>query len=151
MPQAPDGTHRSGQLHLAFLASPVSVRDCLARMLAEPPLSHLSDEGRGTAELVLAEVLNNVVEHAYADQPGPVAVTLRQDCRGVSCLIVDEGAAMPGGTLPKGNLPDTYPPRFDDLPEGGFGWHLIRSLTQDLRYQRRDGCNKLAFTLPKTG
>ena len=31
---------------------------------------------RGTVELVLAEVLNNVAEHAYAGGSGPVAVDL---------------------------------------------------------------------------
>ena len=32
-----------------------------------------------------------------------------------------------------------------DLPEGGFGWFLIRSLTRDLTYLREDGYNMLCF------
>ena len=44
-----------------------------------------------------------------------------------------------------GKLPDTA---LEDLPEGGFGWHLIHSLTNDLTYLRTGGCNRLRFLLP---
>lgn len=148
MQQAPEPERGGDQLHLDFQASPVSVRETLGRILSVPPLSCLSDEGRGTAELVLAEVLNNVAEHAYAGQAGPVAVTLRQVPQGVSCLIVDQGLAMPGGKLPESRLPDGEGLALEDLPEGGFGWHLIRSLTTGLSYSRADGTNRLHFTLP---
>ena len=57
MQPAPDEVSRD-QLSLEFQACPAAVRDALRRMLSRPPLSTLSDEGRGTAELVLAEVLN---------------------------------------------------------------------------------------------
>ncbi len=150
MQPAPDEVSRH-LLSLEFQACPAAVRDALRRMLLRPPLSTLSDEGRGTAELVLAEVLNNVAEHAYPDRPGPVTVTLRQVPHGVSCLIVDQGAAMPGGKLPAGRLPDTPGLALDELPEGGFGWHLIRSLTLDLHYARAGGCNQLRFVLPDAG
>jgi serine/threonine-protein kinase RsbW len=52
---------------------------------------------------------------------------------------------MPGGKLPEGGLPEVAPP---DFPEGGFGWHLIRSLTADLTYARRAGQNRLSFLIP---
>ena len=35
--------------------------------------------------------------------------------------------------------------RDDDLPEGGFGWHLIRSLARDLAYVRRQDLNTFSF------
>jgi serine/threonine-protein kinase RsbW len=145
------GTGRGAEgFHLVFLASPAAIRDTLARMLAGPPLRDLPPDARGTAELVLAEVLNNVAEHAYAEGPGPVAVTLTAGPTGIGCLIVDQGSAMPGGRLPEGVLPraDTA---LADLPEGGFGWHLIHSLTRDLAYVRTGGCNRLSFLLPQDG
>jgi serine/threonine-protein kinase RsbW len=52
---------------------------------------------------------------------------------------------MPGGELPQGCLPEAAPP---DFPEGGFGWHLIRSLTADLTYARSAGQNRLSFLIP---
>ena len=149
MQPAPDPHELTDRLHLVFQASPSGVRDSLARMLAEPPLRDLIAEDRGTAELVLAEVLNNVVEHAYAARPGPVAVTLTRVVAGTRCLVSDQGAAMPGGVLPEGRLPETDV-ALVDLPEGGFGWHLVRCLTLDLRYDRLDGSNRLSFVLPRT-
>jgi serine/threonine-protein kinase RsbW len=105
----------------------------------------LPEDDRGTVELVLAEVLNNVAEHAYAGGSGPVEVGLCATPLGLACRIVDRGLAMPGGKLPDGGLPDVAPP---DFPEGGFGWHLIRSLTADLTYARSAGQNRLSFLIP---
>lgn len=144
---APDPDIRADDLHMAFMATPATVRESLARLLSMPPLCHLPEDRRATAELVLAEVLNNVVEHAYADQSGPVSVMISQTPQGLRCAITDRGKAMPGGRLPDGNRPDPLGKALEDLPEGGFGWHLIHSLTADLRYARVDDGNQLQFTL----
>ena len=58
---------------------------------------------------------------------------------------------MPGGRPPAGRLPDGADCALVDLPEGGFGWHLIRTLTRDLAYVRSGGCNRLSFLLPRNG
>lgn len=143
---ARDPDKRAGGLHLVFLASPLAVRDSLAQIMAAPPLRGLSPEARGIAELVLAEVLNNVVEHAYPAEPGPVAVTLTPVAADIHCLVVDQGLAMPSGKLPEGKLPAVGTP-LESLPEGGFGWYLILSLTRDLSYVRVGGSNRLSFLL----
>lgn len=148
MPQVPDRIDRPPALHLAFRADPASIRRSLAGMLDCPPLSGLPEDARGAAELVLAEALNNVAEHAYGEEGGRVEVTLRQEPTGIRCLIVDAGRAMPGGTLPEGRLPTGAGPALEDLPEGGFGWHLIRSLCVDLSYSRSGERNHLMFLLP---
>lgn len=148
MPPAPDQGTRPVDLHLAFTATPLGVRDNLRRMLTLPPLARLSDDRRGTAELVLAEVLNNVVEHAYGNRPGLVTVSITLTSQGLRCLIIDQGKTMPGGTLPEGRLPGSPGLALDALPEGGFGWRLIHSLTTDLAYIRAKGCNHLQFLLP---
>jgi len=147
MPQAPELEVRPDGLHLAITADPVSIRDGLARMLAVPPLALMKPDARSMAELVLAEVLNNVAEHAYAERTGTVEITLVKVAGGLSCLIVDHGVAMPGGALPKGSLPGKRSTLPEDLPEGGFGWHLIRKLTRSLDYSRIGNENRLNFTL----
>jgi serine/threonine-protein kinase RsbW len=143
-------------LHLVLKADPDSVRESLAQMLGLPPLAGLTPDDRGTAELVLAEILNNVAEHAYAGHSGTVSVTLTPVPLGISGLIVDQGLAMPLGQLPEGKLPEGKLPggpdtALEDLPEGGFGWHLIRTLTLNLAYVRTGDCNRLSFTLPTGG
>ncbi|MFN6952655.1 MAG: ATP-binding protein [Albidovulum sp.] len=130
-----------------FRADPVAIRRSLSRMLACPPLSGLGVEARGAAELVLAEILNNVAEHAYGAAGGTVEVTLSPDAGGVLCQIVDAGRPMPNGRLPEGKLPASTAP-LQDLPEGGFGWHLIRSLCADITYTRSEGRNRLMFLIP---
>lgn len=147
MPPAPDPFAQADTHDLVIRAEPASVRAALRCVTASPPVVDLAPDLRSTVELVLAEVLNNVAEHAYADLEGHVAVTVALHPGALWCEVVDEGASMPGGFLPEGRLPQTDLPG-TDLPEGGFGWHLIRSMTRDLQYRRRRGTNRLNFLIP---
>ena len=147
--QANGQTNR--EIEITFPSHPEQVRRALQKVLVSPLFTNpcqpaLEDDLRGTAEIVLAEVLNNIVEHAYADQAGDITLRLvRHDGR-VHCTVSDTGAPMPGLCLPEGR----FQPLKDlaDLPEGGFGWFLIRSLTEGLAYQRSKGLNSLSFQLP---
>lgn len=127
---------------LTLAADPVAIRESLARVAASGPLAGLSDNHRAKAEIVLAEVLNNITEHAYSGRVGEILLCLVTTPAGLDCLTEDRGAAMPAGGPPKGTLPE------EDFPEGGFGWFLIRSLTCGLVYQRRDDRNILHFIVP---
>jgi serine/threonine-protein kinase RsbW len=131
---------------LAFAATFDAVRDALAALMAGPMLAGVSEDERGTAELVLAEAMNNIVEHAYADTgSGEITLTLWHSEGEVACRITDRGTAMPEETLPVGKLADHG--EVADLPEGGFGWFLIRTLSRDLRYARLGSLNELTFVL----
>ena len=128
---------------LRLASDPQAVRDGLRQLLAAAPLCDLSEDVRGSAEIVLAEVLNNIVEHAYPGFAGLIDVTLDYAHPTLSFEVVDTGHAMPCNRLPKGELAD-----LDDtgeLPEGGFGWFLIRNLTNGLAYSRVADRNTLAF------
>jgi serine/threonine-protein kinase RsbW len=127
------------------------VRHALAELLAAPPVNALSRADQATVELVLAEVLNNVAEHAYAGASGTVTVDLAPAPGGLACLVFDAGDPMPGDRLPEGRLWADRGTALADLPEGGFGWSLIRSLTRDLSYQRRRDQNRLTFVIPLAG
>jgi serine/threonine-protein kinase RsbW len=128
-----------------FLMSsdPMSVRDGLQQALDAEPLGLLSNDDRSTAEIVLAEVLNNIVEHAYAIESGTIRLCLSLGDGKLVCRIEDDGRAMPNGAPPAGLLPNAQ-----DLPEGGFGWHLIRTLSSGLQYERQGQTNRLSFSLP---
>lgn len=120
-----------------------AVRDGLQTAMTSVPMTLINEVDRGTAEIVLAEVLNNVVEHAYATLTGDIRLQLTLSQGRLHCLIEDQGVAMPGGEPPAGILPVA-----EDLPEGGFGWHLIRVLSSGLSYQRLGQTNRLSFSLP---
>ncbi|MGP6086994.1 ATP-binding protein [Antarctobacter jejuensis] len=115
------------------------------RMLAEedsrpPPES--------SWELVVAEVLNNIVEHAYQDRAdGRIILTLRFRKDRLKVRFTDFGRPMPSGTPPAGEQADLTVAT-EDLPEGGFGWFLIRSLTEDLSYCREKDSNHLTLSIP---
>lgn len=138
-------------LSITLPGDPVAVRAALERAMAALEPLALTPECRNVAELVLAEVLNNVVEHAYSAAPGPIELEIRlADGRvgpALACSVCDRGRPMPDGTPPLGRQALVDVP-LDDLPEGGFGWFLIRSLTRDLDYVRSAGGNRLAFLIP---
>ena len=129
-------------VRLTLAADPVAVRDGLAQIAASAAFATLADDHRTTAEIVLAEVLNNIAEHAYSGGPGGISIHLSATPAGLECRIVDQGREMPGGAPPAGTLPE------EAFPEGGFGWFLIRSLTHGLHYQRIGDQNHLRFVIP---
>jgi serine/threonine-protein kinase RsbW len=133
----------SGGLRLTFWSDPAAVRQGMAALFAAPLLAELSTDDRGKAEIVLAEVLNNIVEHAYADVTGRIDLALWQDGAHLCVDVRDDGAAMPDGLIPVGRAPDPAA-----LPEGGFGWFLIRRLAEDLSHRRDGGRNRFTFRLP---
>jgi serine/threonine-protein kinase RsbW len=132
-------------LCVTIAADQDAVSEALVALYDRLLLRSLPDSARDAAQIVLAEALNNIVEHAYASGPGgEIELTLWRDGPGLSCRIVDAGAPMPDGRLPSGTLPAVDGP-ITDLPEGGFGWHLIRVLSQDLAYFRSGERNTLTF------
>lgn len=132
------------ELRLIFPSDPIAVRTALSSTMSGLDYLRLKDEDRSTVELVLAEAMNNVVEHAYADAPGLVELRIANEPDGLFCEVLDDGAPMPAGSPPPGLLGEDTD-ILDDLPEGGFGWFLIRELTVDLAYTHSDGRNQLSF------
>ncbi len=130
---------------LTASASELAVRDMLLAVRSRLSAHGVSEDTCGSVELALAEALNNIVEHAYTtDQPRDVLLSVSIKPDRLCFQLCDGGAPLPGLCLPKGRLPDHSGPR-DDLPEGGFGWFLIRDLTERVDYERRDGMNHLTL------
>ena len=132
--------------HRVLQAEPHDVRRTL-KDLRTRFASQVSADAMGRLELVLAEVMNNVAEHAATQGVGSGCMHLcvvMQDS-GLSCAITDDGGKLPADCLKPRGLPTLDPL---DLPEGGFGWFLIQGLTQSLCYYREDRRNCLAFTVP---
>lgn len=125
-----------------------AVRNGLAQTMAcIAPLALSADEA-GTVELVLAEALNNVVEHALAATEGQTTVEIRGNHGpdGLRLSIIDQGAPMPDGQAPRPQAPD-LDVALIHMPEGGFGWFMIHTLAQDVRYARVGNRNHLTLLL----
>ncbi|MDJ0826581.1 MAG: ATP-binding protein [Rhodobacter sp.] len=133
---------------IGLAATPLAVRDALAGLAAAWRGRGIDPELWDVAEQVLAEALNNVVEHAQAGrEDGAIRLETTLNGHGLVCEVLDDGAPMPGGTLPDGR-PAELGTGLEDLPEGGFGWFMIRTLARRLSYHRDDGWNRLRFEVP---
>jgi serine/threonine-protein kinase RsbW len=133
-------------IRLVVQSDACSVRAALQDLFGTVGIARLPEPDRGTAEIVLAEVLNNIVEHAQARKAGEIEVLLSHTPQGLACTVIDRGQRMPGGRLPEG-LPTGLSIDTGNLPEGGFGWQLIRLLATDLAYRRDGDRNELSFRL----
>jgi serine/threonine-protein kinase RsbW len=138
-------------VHILIPPDPLAVRSALGGVLHGLDFLGLSADARGTLELVLAEAMNNVVEHAHGGRDeGLVELRVSHDAaRGASvivCELIDDGEPMPEGALAPPSAPavDTG---VEALPEGGFGWLVIRQLARGIDYARRDGRNRLRFEI----
>lgn len=135
----------TAEFHLCATASEISVRALLAETRARLRAAQVGEAVCGTVEIVLAEALNNIVEHACAE-----AEDTRIDLRAalgpcaLRCILSDRGAPFPGLLIPEGHHPEMGPDT-ESLPEGGFGWMLIHSLTRAVRYERDAGRNRLTL------
>jgi serine/threonine-protein kinase RsbW len=110
-------------------------------------------EGLDSVEIAVAEVLNNIVEHAGpSDRRGAIRIEVRAGACGLLVRVSDDGRPMPNGAPPCAALPALDVP-CADLPEGGFGWGLVQALTAELHYRRAAGRNELAlrFACPGGG
>ena len=104
------------------------------------------------SEIVLAEVLNNIAEHGrVAGASGWVGLRCASGPSGLRFVVTDCGRPLPPALL----LPvaeGATPPRdldLFDLPEGGFGWQMIRLLTRDLSCRHEAQGNRLGFLVPR--
>jgi serine/threonine-protein kinase RsbW len=111
-----------------------AVSDALQRLVVSL-CDHVSRDLIDDAEIVLAEVMNNVAEHAYPDgHPGQIELTVRVRRGQIDCTVVDSGIPFPGGNAPP-EWPGCRAPE-TDTPEGGYGWPLIHALARYVTYDR---------------
>lgn len=140
----------SFQMHRPAQATLFDVRETMVSLKSWMSAIGLAQDDISGAEIVVAEVLNNVIKHA---QNGcdtgwfELKCTVRNDALYFSCR--DNGAEMPGGAPPGGTLP-SVDLSASDLPEGGWGWSLVRALCSDLKYERLNDENLVTFRLVST-
>lgn len=106
---------------------------------------------RGRVELVLAEALNNIVEHALDEVPGEeILVRLHLRASHLVVELQDSGRppARPGPYPSCHALAAQFLQDVREPPDGGYGLFLIRSLTSDLSLSRRKGQNILRLSIP---
>lgn len=133
---------------IRFDATEMGVRQTLTSLLSFLNDIGIDEMDRGTVEIVLAEALNNVVEHAYADtDQGDIELQCKSQPGRLDVAILDQGPPVPVHVFAERSAPDTNV-ALDDLPEGGFGWLLIQNMTENLAYHRVGNTNCLRMAIP---
>lgn len=93
-------------------------------------------------DLCAVEAVANIVDHAYADSHGEIALRLDVADSFVSLTFEDNAPAFD----PMSREQKTLPRSLDDATIGGYGIHLIRNIADDLRYERLADTNRLTVT-----
>lgn len=144
-------THARPSINLVFPSNSLAVRKALKSVQDGLRYLGLNDEEKGVVEIVLAETLNNIVEHAYAGREnGVIELNLHTAEQMLRVEVCDDGHPMPNNALPEGAVHNLDVSEHE-LPEGGFGWFLIRELTSELHYERRQSSNCLSYIIPRNG
>jgi len=96
---------------------------------------------RANIMTALDEVLANIVHHGLNGAPGNIELKMWQTARAVACEVADTAAPFNPLLMP---LPDTTLP-LEQRKLGGLGIALVRALTDEVSYDRRDGRNHLTL------
>ena len=104
----------------------------------------------GRVELVLEEALVNVIRYAYGDQPGEVELicSLTPGFRGGTRFLVEIRDSGPSFDPNQGPPPDLES-SLEERRIGGLGIHLMRTMTDELAWERAEPHNvlRLGFDL----
>jgi len=101
----------------------------------------LDDKGVFQLQLAVDEVVSNIIIHGYTHQTGPIHLTIWKENEKVNIQIKDRGE--PFDPL-KVDTPDLSVPLKERSP-GGLGIHFLKTVTDSVHYQFKDGKNILTL------
>ena len=93
--------------------------------------------------LVLDELITNIVSYGYdADQPHEIHLRLRAEPGRLMAVLSDDGKPFnPLEEAPAAVLEGSI----EDRPIGGLGIHFMRTLMDEVAYERAQGHNRLTL------
>ena len=97
---------------------------------------------RANVMTALDEVLANIVHHGLRDVAGTIELTMGWEGQHVVAHVADTAGPFDPLQMPP---PDTTLP-MEKRKAGGLGIALVRALTDEVAYDRRDGRNHLTLT-----
>lgn len=85
-------------------------------------------------EMAVDEACSNVIEHAYATQPGRIDLTCSSDEPGsLKIVILDQGQPFDPASIPQPAMAD--PAQLEVLQEGGLGLYFMRRLMDEVHFE----------------
>jgi serine/threonine-protein kinase RsbW len=94
--------------------------------------------------ILLEELITNLIKYGHPDraEPGQAEITLALDGSRLEIEFIDDGCAFDPLAAPPPNLDEAL----EDRQVGGLGIHILRSLTDEARYERRDDRNVIRLS-----
>ncbi|MCC7275921.1 MAG: ATP-binding protein [Alphaproteobacteria bacterium] len=120
-------------------AASVEVPKLLARIEAEGRDAALPEQLVAELCLCLDELLNNVIDHAGLGDETTIELNYRLGSDGVAAEIVDPGPPFD----PLARPPVDIDAPLDARVPGGLGIHFVRTLMDEVAYERRGSHNRL--------
>jgi serine/threonine-protein kinase RsbW len=95
-------------------------------------------------QIVLGEALNNIIEHGFEyEGSGLIEIEISVSEKEIVVRLCDNGIAF---TPPEASqTPLQNKDDLNGLPEGGFGWFLIKEITSSVKFTRSAGKNHLVL------
>jgi len=85
-------------------------------------------------EMAVDEACSNIIEHAYASQPGDINLACNCPATGrFEVVIRDSGQPFDPADIPMPNVGALTD--LDDLDEGGLGLYFMRKLMDEVRFE----------------
>jgi anti-sigma regulatory factor (Ser/Thr protein kinase) len=105
----------------------------------------LSPKLQFNLNLVLEELITNVIFYAYEDEEKhQISISFSRENEQVAIEILDDGKAF--NPLEK-DVPDDLDKDIDERKIGGLGIHFVKSLMDEVAYERTDkGMNRLVLS-----
>ena len=98
-------------------------------------------ETAAMVELGVVEALNNVIKHAYQNQPEHlVEIEIKAEPDRMVFVIMDSGVGLSGWDKPKLEFDPNDPSSF---PEGGMGRYIINKVMDKVEYSPGNNNNKI--------
>jgi len=94
--------------------------------------------------ILLEELLTNLMKYGYPDraEPGQAEIMLELNGSRLEIEFIDDGCAFDPFAVAPPNLDEPLEAR----PVGGLGLHILRSMTDDSRYERRNETNVIRLS-----
>lgn len=106
--------------------------------------NNLTPDLAARINLALEEAVCNVIQYAYPEgTTGKMCLEAVKEGNRLRFSLTDGGKVFDPTAVPEADISASV----EDRPIGGLGIHLIRSIMDSVRYERKDGKNVLTLII----